>query len=79
MVTRRKRKDTPEDDFQIEVRPISERTDEEMAAFWGPNWKEDLEESRIRSESGQNPQFGSTEEFLAYLRSLSANNADVRD
>jgi hypothetical protein len=58
-------------------------SEEEMAAFWGPDWKE--RERRIDEDiaAGRVERFYSDEEFLASLEALDAEerraSADVRE
>ena len=42
-------------------------TDEEMAAFWGPDWQERLDEAEADIAAGRSTIYYSDEEFLAAL------------
>lgn len=47
-------------------------SDEDPALFWGPNWKEDLQESEEDIAAGRVEHFDSDEEFLAALERIHA-------
>ena len=69
--------DTVEVEFTLQgMLLVPVRTEAEMEAFWGPNWRDDLEESEAEVAAGQTTIYYSEEEFLAALESL--RHADVR-
>jgi bifunctional DNA-binding transcriptional regulator/antitoxin component of YhaV-PrlF toxin-antitoxin module len=43
-------------------------TDEEMAAHWGPRWREELDAAEADVAAGRSTFHASTEEFLAALK-----------
>lgn len=51
--------------FGLHLVPI--RTDEEMEAFWGPNWLADMEQSNADVAAGRTTFYESGEAFLADL------------
>ena len=62
----------PGDTIEIErvlhgilVVPVA--TEEEIEAFWGPNWRAELEESLANVAAGRTTYHDSDEEFLAAL------------
>jgi AbrB family looped-hinge helix DNA binding protein len=52
-------------------------TEEEMAAFWGPNWRDELDRSRADVEAGRSTLYDSDEAFLAALDEIA--DTDVRE
>lgn len=50
------------------------RTDEEMEAFWGPNWKADLEQAEADVAAGRTTFYESGEAFLADLEAMRRAN-----
>lgn len=44
-----------------------EESDEDPALYWGPDWKEQLEEARAEAAEGQGDTYYSAEEFLMAL------------
>jgi bifunctional DNA-binding transcriptional regulator/antitoxin component of YhaV-PrlF toxin-antitoxin module len=66
----------PGDSFQVELgfdaivlRPCLDEDDEDPALFWGPNWREELEEAFADEAAGRTTRYWSDEEFLASLES----------
>ena len=57
-------------------------SDEEMAAFWGPDWKEREREADESIAAGRVERFYSEEEFIAALEAIDAEerqrDADLR-
>ena len=51
-------------------------TEAEMAAFWGPHWREDLERTRAETAVGKSTFYRSEEEFLAALEAR--RHPDIR-
>ena len=51
-------------------------SDEDPALFWGPDWREKLQESEDDIKAGRVRRFCSDEEFLAALEELDRNHAD---
>ena len=49
------------------VAPV--RTEAEMEAFWGPDWRQKLDEARADVAAGRTTLYALTEEFLASLES----------
>jgi hypothetical protein len=79
MVARRRRDSSDDDplaDFQPTVRAFP-RDDEDPALFWGPDWKEKLDEALADVEAGRITRFESEEEFFAALERLESGDADV--
>jgi hypothetical protein len=76
MVARRKaQKKPPMTDYEavkLALSKVETISDEEMAAFWGPDWKE--REAKISEDiaAGRVEYFDSEEEFLAALEATHA-------
>jgi hypothetical protein len=72
MVARRRTKHTGQTEYErvkamLDALPVS---DEAPALFWGPDWKEKLQESLDDVAAGRVERFYSDEEFLAALERL---------
>jgi AbrB family looped-hinge helix DNA binding protein len=53
----------------IALRPCLNEDDEDPALFWGPNWREDLDEAFAGEAAGRTSHHYTEEEFLALLES----------
>lgn len=71
MVARRRGPPAPDDPASALPPALAnlEESDEDPALFWGPDWKEQLEEARAEAVEGQGDTFYSEEEFLTALES----------
>jgi len=74
MVARRRTKHGKQTEYErvkamLDALPLS---DEDPAIFWGPNWKEDLQEAEEDIAAGRVERFYSDEEFLAALERMHA-------
>jgi hypothetical protein len=74
MVARRRQGSSPDEPaakLPAGLRDLPE-SDEDPALFWGPDWKEKLDEALADAETGRGETFYSDEEFLAALEADSA-------
>lgn len=85
MVARRKTTRKQMTDYEavkLALSKVPTISDEEMAAFWGPDWKEREREVDESIAAGRGETFYSDEEFLAALEAIHAEelrrDADLR-
>ena len=71
MVARRQGQPAPDDPAAALPPALAnlEESDEDPALFWGPDWKEHLEEALAEAAKGRGDTFYSEEEFLKALES----------
>ena len=60
----------PPDGFALRRVP-EEVTDEEMTAFWGPDWKQMIAKTSRSAAENPHPRYLTADAFLAELRTMS--------
>lgn len=51
-----------------QLKGVETRDSEELAFYWGPDWRQKIDEAIADVEAGRVTRFGSTKEFLTFLR-----------